>query len=197
MSQLLIATALVMPTMSFASANREEPEAPIENYVVTTPDSEKEDNVLTDDNIIRELDAIAEDIDGEVENDELAQQIIDYASTHVGRPYRYGSGGPKSFDCSGFTSYIFKNFGVNLTRSSRSQYNEGEKVAKEDIKPGDLLFFKGRSNGRSVGHVGIAVDVDDNGRVRFIHAATNKGVSYSTLDESYYAKRYVGARRVL
>lgn len=193
-SHVILIACILFPITAFASADRvvEEPEndnfsaytkAPLINI---TPDEEVTEAIESPEIVEEPISA----------SDELAQQILDYASKHVGRPYRYGSGGPKAFDCSGFTSYIFKNFGVNLTRSSRSQYNEGEKVNREDIKPGDLLFFKGRG-GNSVGHVGIAVDADENGKVKFIHAATSKGVTYSTLDEAYYAKRYIGAKRVL
>ncbi|MDE6396428.1 MAG: C40 family peptidase [Muribaculaceae bacterium] len=186
---------MLLPTASFATADRVDSENYNPNRQLPTLLAKAlEQPEVLNDAVSEELEALEEtEVDP---SDELASQIIEYASKHVGRPYRYGSGGPKAFDCSGFTSYIFKNFGVDLTRSSRTQYNQGEKIANEDIKPGDLLFFKGRSN-NSVGHVGLAVDVDDNGNVKFIHAATSKGVIYSTLEEDYYAKRYIGARRVL
>lgn len=131
-------------------------------------------------------------------NDELANQIIDYATTHLGRPYRSGAKGPTAFDCSGFTSYVFKNYGIQLSTSSRDQYNQGEKIANDEIRPGDLLFFSGRRNGKTVGHVALAVDVDDNGNVKFIHAASSKGIRYDSYpDGGYYSQRYMGARRVL
>lgn len=131
-------------------------------------------------------------------NDELANQIIDYATTHLGRPYRSGAKGPTAFDCSGFTSYVFKNYGIQLSASSRDQYNQGEKIANDEIRPGDLLFFSGRRNGKTVGHVALAVDVDDNGNVKFIHAASSKGIRYDSYpDGGYYSQRYMGARRVL
>ena len=195
MTNWLVTACLLLPTASFATADRVESDnissniqLPLLTKSIEQPES------ATDEALVAEIEAAEEvTIDS---SDELARQIIEYASKHVGRPYRYGSGGPKAFDCSGFTSYVFKNFGVDLTRSSSSQYREGEKISNKDIKPGDLLFFKGRSN-KSVGHVGMAVDVDKNGKVKFIHAATSKGVIYSTLDEDYYAKRYIGARRVL
>ncbi len=130
--------------------------------------------------------------------DELAADIISYAAKHLGTPYRLGSSGPKTFDCSGFTSYVFKKFDIELNRTSRSQFTQGEKVSLDEIKPGDLMFFAGRRGGKTVGHVGMAVDIDENGNVKFIHASTRKGVTYGTLpDDGYYSRRYLGARRVI
>ena len=131
-------------------------------------------------------------------NDALASQIIDYATNYLGRPYRSGAKGPKAFDCSGFTSFIFQNYGISLSPSSREQYTQGYEIEKEDIRPGDLLFFGGRGAGQTVGHVALAVDVDDEGTVTFIHAATQNGIRYDRYpDGGYYSKRYLGARRVL
>lgn len=133
-----------------------------------------------------------------VTNDELADQIIDYATKYLGRPYRRGAKGPSSFDCSGFTSYIFGNFDISLSPSSRDQFTQGQSIAKSDIQPGDLLFFAGRSGGKTVGHVALAVDVDDNGNVKFIHAANRGGIRHDTYpDGGYYSSRFLGARRVL
>lgn len=126
-----------------------------------------------------------------------ADDIISYAKQYLGRPYRSGAKGPKAFDCSGFTSFIYRNFDIDLNASSSAQSTQGEKIARGDIRPGDLLFFKGRRKG-SVGHVGIAVEVEASGNVKFIHAATSSGIRIDNLnDAGYYQKRYVGARRVL
>ena len=70
--------------------------------------------------------------------------ILDYANSFIGTRYRSGSSSPKGFDCSGFTSYVFKNFGYQLTRSSSSQVSDGTPVAKNELQPGDLVFFNGR-----------------------------------------------------
>ena len=130
--------------------------------------------------------------------DELATQIIDYADQHLGRPYRSGAKGPSAFDCSGFTSYVFKNYDIALSPSSRAQYTQGRKISIDEVRPGDLLFFSGRRGGKTVGHVALAVDVDENGTVKFIHAATSKGITYDTYpDGGYYSQRFLGARRVI
>lgn len=131
-------------------------------------------------------------------NDELAAEIIDYATNYLGRPYHSGGKGPKAFDCSGFTSYVFRNYDIALSPSSSGQYTQGVKIDTDEIRPGDLLFFGGRAGGKNVGHVALAVDVDDDGTVTFIHAATNSGIRYDRYpDDGYYSRRYIGARRVL
>lgn len=131
-------------------------------------------------------------------NDELTGEIIDYATKHLGRPYRSGAKGPSAFDCSGFTSYVFKKFDIALSPSSRTQYTQGRKISLDEVRPGDLLFFAGRRGGKTVGHVGMAVDVNEDGSIKFIHAATSKGITYGKYpDDGYYSKRYIGARRVI
>ncbi len=140
---------------------------------------------------------ISEYNNGGVAASVLAAQIIDYAKNYLGRPYRSGGKGPRVFDCSGFTSYIFRNFDIALSPSSRTQYTQGEQISVKDVRPGDLLFFGGRRGGSTVGHVAMAVEVSDNGTIKFIHAA-QRGICYDTYpDGGYYSKRFIGARRVL
>ncbi len=142
-------------------------------------------------------DIIFTDILKSVAAETKAFEVIDYAKGFLGTPYRRGSKGPKSFDCSGFTSYIFRRFDINLGASSRSQYLDGTYIDDSDVRPGDLVFFSGRRGGKTVGHVGIAVDVAPDGRITFIHAATSGGIRYDTYpDDGYYSNRYIGARRV-
>lgn len=123
--------------------------------------------------------------------------VLDEAFSHLGARYRSGMSGPSAFDCSGFTSYVFKNLGVDLNRTSRSQYLQGEAVKKKDLQSGDLVFFTSPGSGRRIGHVGIVVDVDPmTGSFNFIHASSRKGVVITNSKEGYYARRYVGARRI-
>lgn len=117
------------------------------------------------------------------------KQIVDYAKQYLGVIYKWGGDSPKGFDCSGFTKYIYKLFGVNLEHSASSQFNSGEVISKADLEPGDLVFFTTYKKGPS--HVGIYI-----GANQFIHASSgNKKVIITSLDSSYYLKRYLGARR--
>lgn len=125
------------------------------------------------------------------------EAIIKTAMRYIGVPYRVGTSSPKSFDCSGFTSYVYKNHGISLLRASREQYTQGEKVAKSDLRIGDLVFFTGRSGKGGVGHVGIVTEVDkEKNSFKFVHARTH-GVGVDDSKQAYYQSRYVGARRVL
>ena len=130
---------------------------------------------------------------------DLSLELIDYAKKFIGTRYRSGAKGPKAFDCSGFTSYVFKKFDLALASSSRGQAVQGERVSLSEAQPGDLVFFSGSRNRKSVGHVGIVVDVDENtGKVKFIHAATSKGVAIDTYpDGGYYSKRFMHIQRML
>ena len=125
--------------------------------------------------------------------------ILDYASKFKGTRYLLGATGPNRFDCSGFTSYVFSKFGYRLQRTSREQVNDGKVIAKNELKPGDLVFFTGRRAGGSrIGHVGIVTSADnENGTFEFIHASCSKGVTVSKSTEAYFDKRYVKACRVI
>lgn len=131
------------------------------------------------------------------ETDLLLNDLLSEARSHLGKRYSRGSKGPKAFDCSGFSSYVYRQFGYSLSPSSRDQYNQGEKVDRSDLRKGDLVFFKGRNSKGGVGHVGIVVDSDENGNFTFIHAATSSGIIISSCNEPYYAKRYVGSKRII
>lgn len=131
---------------------------------------------------------------------EKANRLTDFASTFLGRKYVWGATGPKHFDCSGFTSYVFRQEGIELPRTSRMQWNEGNKVERSDLQAGDLMFFSSPRSGKGkVGHVGIVVDVDPTtNAVTFIHASTSKGITYQKFpDNGYYSRNYIGAKRVL
>lgn len=132
--------------------------------------------------------------------EETISNLTDFASTLLGRKYVWGAVGPKNFDCSGFTSYVFRQHGIELPRTSRMQYTQGDKVSRNDLKPGDLMFFSSpRTKKGTVGHVGIVVDVDETtNSVTFIHASTTKGITYQKFpDNGYYSRNYIGAKRVI
>lgn len=125
--------------------------------------------------------------------------LLDEAMSHIGARYRSGSKGPNAFDCSGFTSYVFRQVeGTNIGSSSRDQYARNIPVSRSEMQRGDLVFFTSPSSGRNVGHVGIVVDVDPINRTfNFIHASSSEGVKISNSNDGFYARRFIGVRRVL
>lgn len=128
----------------------------------------------------------------------LQDDIIQYGRQYLGKPYRYTGKGPNSFDCSGYTSFVFRKFGYRLAPSSAGQDRQIPTIARrEELRKGDLVFFEGnRKNGR-VGHVGIVTEAFSNGQFKFIHSSTTSGVIVSSSTEPYYALRYLRGGRVL
>lgn len=130
------------------------------------------------------------------ENTILIGDLLKEAGRHIGKRYVRGAKGPSQFDCSGFSSYVYRQFGYSLSASSRDQYTQGTPVDRKELRKGDLVFFTSRSSGKGVGHVGIVTEADnETGRFKFIHASI-KGVKIDNC-EGYYAARYIGARRVI
>lgn len=129
----------------------------------------------------------------EVAEKVTGSKIVEYAKKYLG--YKYVSGGTTpttGFDCSGFTLYVYKNFGVSLNRTSSGQMSNGEAVEKSELQLGDIVLFNNDAN-TTIGHVGIYI-----GDGNFIHASNpSDGVKITTLTTGYYKKRYVGARRVI
>ena len=122
----------------------------------------------------------------------LGQQIVDYAKQYLGVPYVYGGNGPNSFDCSGFTTYVYRHFGYTLNRTASGQLSNGVSVSKSELQPGDLVFFKDGGS-KPVSHVGIYI-----GGGQFIHASTSTyEVRINDLTSGYYNNVYVYARRIL
>lgn len=108
----------------------------------------------------------------------------------IGVTYKTGGMSTTGFDCSGFTKYVFKNVGLTLPRTSKAQYNIGTAVSKSKLRSGDLVFFNTLGNG--VSHVGIYV-----GNGKFAQSSSSHGVTITSLSNSYWANRYVGAKRVM
>jgi len=114
--------------------------------------------------------------------------LVDNALSLKGVPYVFGGTSKKGFDCSGYTQYVFKGSGISLPRTSQEQFNVGSSIKKDQLQTGDLVFFTTYAKGPT--HVGIYV-----GGGNFVHAS-NSGVRTTSLSDSYYTSRYVGARRV-
>lgn len=124
--------------------------------------------------------------------------LINYSLSFVGTPYRMGGGSTKGFDCSGFVSYLYNKYGLQLPRSSREQALIGEQVNLDAVQKGDLIFFKGRNiKSKTIGHVALVIEVSaDTNDVKMIHS-TRHGLRTDWLSkEPYYKNRYVTSRRL-
>lgn len=114
---------------------------------------------------------------------------LQWAIARIGAPYQWGGTGADGFDCSGLVQVAYSRMGVRLPRTARDQARRGQMVERSNLRPGDLVFFGDSAS--SINHVGIAAGGD-----RFVHASTSRGVVEDSLDEDYFRRRYVYARRV-
>lgn len=115
--------------------------------------------------------------------------VLRIAESQIGAPYRYGGIGPDAFDCSGLVSYSFRQVGVAVPRTAAQQFAAATPVARRDLQPGDLVFF--RLSGREVSHVGIYA-----GSARFVHAPQRGGqVRMANLDDEVFRNGWAGAGR--
>ena len=165
-----------------------EKEAP--KPVVKTPPKEEKKPEGT---AKEEADSKTEDSSSTVVNGS-GSDIAAYAMQFVGVPYVYGGASPSGFDCSGFTRYVFAQFGVKLPHGATPQLKSGAEVSRDNLQPGDLVFFQGTyATSSAASHCGIYI-----GDGQFIHSASsgNRGITISNLSDSYYSRHYLTARRV-
>ena len=119
-----------------------------------------------------------------------SNKIVATAQQYLGVPYKWGGTDPSGFDCSGFVYYVLRCNGINVSRTQTAMYSEGTPVSKENLQPGDLVFFQNTYKA-GLSHVGIYV-----GDGQFIHApSSGKVVSYADLNSDYYVAHYYGAAR--
>lgn len=120
----------------------------------------------------------------------ITNRVVEYSYKFLGKPYVWAASGPSAFDCSGFTSYVYRKFGYSLPHYTGYQVQMGNSVSRSNLKSGDLVFF---DTSGSDSHVGIYI-----GNGKFIHASSGKKqVTISDLGQSYYNSRYSTARRIL
>lgn len=120
---------------------------------------------------------------------QVKQSLMSQLRLWEGTPYQFGGTTKKGIDCSAFVQTTFKSkLGINLSRTTRSQVKEGVYVSKNNLRPGDIVFFKTGNNSR---HNGIYI-----GNNQFIHASTSRGVTTSDITSPYWRKRYWTSRRL-
>lgn len=124
----------------------------------------------------------------------LRQSIVDYAQQFVGTKYQPAGKVPSTgFDCSGFTSYVMKNFQINISSSSRDQALQGAKLDLTKVMPGDLIFFR-RSPREDIFHVSLVV-ANDGKSIKVVHSTTSRGVIIEDVLNSKYWKPYLDSAR--
>ena len=143
--------------------------------------------------------AKTQDIDNEEEL-VIRDSITTYAQQFIGIPYKWGGSSTEGFDCTGFVYFVFKHFGIKVSRASSGYENVGEKVELEKARPGDIMLFTGTdASKRVVGHAGIVLK-NIGGMIDFIHASSSKkhfGVTITRYNASGYVKRFLRVINVI
>jgi len=119
----------------------------------------------------------------------IASGLTRSAMRFIGTPYSFGGTSARGFDCSGYVQHVFAMMGMHLPRTADAQYDAARRIAQNAMVKGDLVFFHTYAEG--VSHVGIYLGND-----KFIHSSSSHGVTVSSLHDSYWAARYLGAKRV-
>jgi peptidoglycan endopeptidase LytE len=116
-------------------------------------------------------------------------EILNYAKSFIGVPYRYGGVSPRGFDCSGYVQYVFGNFGIDLPRTADEQYGYGKSVSSEEAKPGDIVAFR---TGGAISHTGIYL-----GGGKFISSTSSDGVMITSVYGPYWGDHFYGFSRII
>ncbi|MCH4824502.1 C40 family peptidase [Gramella lutea] len=125
-----------------------------------------------------------------------ALKVVRTAKKFEGTRYKYGGTDKKGMDCSGLIYVSFQEEGISLPRTSRDMSLKGKRLYLKEVNVGDLLFFETNKNRKVINHVGLVVEVNEDG-IYFIHSSTSRGVIISSLSESYWYNNFVMARRII
>ncbi len=171
-----------------ARTAKPKPRTPVKTTAAALPDTAPHEDAGTTVPDAAGNESAAADTSAPVDQQKMMETIAEWLET----PYAYGGdGNDEGIDCSAFTQEVFEQaVSITLPRSSAEQAQVGKRVQRDELKFGDLVFFKTR--GRTISHVGIYLGDD-----LFAHASSGEGVTISSLDSTYFNKRYAAARRVL
>lgn len=128
--------------------------------------------------------------------EDFISRITQYAREYLGTGYKYGGTTTEGMDCSGLIMTAFSSEDIALPRSSRDMASIGQKLDLQEVLIGDLLFFQTNRNRKVINHVGLVIDIAEQG-IYFIHSTTSRGVIISSLTEKYWQDHFVMARRIL
>jgi hypothetical protein len=130
----------------------------------------------------------------------LRDEVVNYAITFLGTPYRPRAQGNDGFDCSGYIAHVFKHFAIELPPSTQYMIKEGQEVPEKEAEPGDLIFFTGTREGSTeVGHAGIVVE-NKGDDIKFIHSSSGSKapyVKFDSLAKAGYRRRFMVVKRIL
>lgn len=138
---------------------------------------------------------LEEEVEIPSEEKDLISKITAYAREFLGTGYKYGGTSTTGMDCSGLVHTVFSKEDIPLPRTSRDMALLGEKLSLEEVITGDLLFFQTNSKRKVINHVGLVVDIAEQG-IFFIHSTISRGVIISSLTEKYWQDHFVMARRI-
>lgn len=126
----------------------------------------------------------------------LLASIIDFSIKYIGSPYKLGGTSPSGFDCSGFVYFLFNSYDIKIPRMPSDMVKISDKIEYKNIRPGDLVYFKGSNiNSMDIGHVALVVAITDKG-FKMIHSTSSKGVLINDLEQyDYWKTRYLFATR--
>ncbi len=179
-SRIKAGQKLVLPGSAVASIKKEAPQDPAVKAARNEESAARHISQLKDQNLI-----------SDEETSSRRVRLVEAGFQMIGIRYRLSGGSEKTgFDCSGLVKNLFSKFDIELPRTSREQYRQGEKIDRDKLEPGDLVFFS--SGGKNPNHVGIYIGND-----KFLHAARKaRKVIVSDLNKIWYTMRYLGARRI-
>lgn len=161
-------------------------------YIFANLVSDEKTEVTSRSSINRTANPVSSEKSAALISSASGNSVAEFAKQYIGYGYVYGGSGPTSFDCSGFTMYVYQQFGISLPHNAVTQSNYGQYVSKENLVPGDLVIFNDYSN-TSIGHAGIYI-----GNGRIVHAEnSNTGVTTDTIMSGYYDARFVEGRRLI